>query len=145
MLISSISKDTTLKIKQYEKIIQLDERMYKDNPKETKEDFAQHLNSLGWYYLLNRQFTKAETLFKKGIEINSSNVYLQSNIPHILLFLGKTKKAMQLYLELKDKEFDKEAGYATFKDAFMSDFTDFEKQGMDKSLFVQIKKALNEH
>ena len=112
-----------------------------------KKDIAGDYNDFGWYALLIQDFVTAKEAIEKGLAIDSTNLYLKSNIPHILLFTDETEKAKQMYLTLKDERFHKDSQHKTFKDAFLADFDDFEKNANFPPALLQkinmIRKILN--
>lgn len=75
---------------------------YSKNAIELEKSNASYYNSLGWYYILNKNFKKALEIFQKLnlMEISQEDelyYYIQSNLAHSYLFSGNYKEAMLIY------------------------------------------------
>ncbi len=120
---------TGYRVSLYEAVVRLDDHLLiLQDDLETRETVAQDYNSLAWYQLLTGRFKEAEVTLNKGIEIYEDNPYFYTNVPPALLFQGRVKEAKELYLFYKDMDFDADAGYPKYKDAFLDDFESFEKE-----------------
>jgi len=132
---------------EYRKITGIDELLLKDTlPIDSIKVIASDFNDFGWFALLNQEFTTSKRAIEKGLELDSTNLYLQGNLPHTLLFNNETEKAKQMYFVLKDKAFHKDSPYKTFKDAFLADFKDFKNVNFsagDIEKINMIEKILN--
>jgi len=133
------------KVIEYEKLIKLDEVLQKSSPdKNLSFDIASDYNNYGWYALLSKDFTKAKMAINRGLDLDKTNVYLKGNLPHVLLFTGKTEKAIEEYLRLKDLPFGDwtVTGFKKFRDAFLDDFKSFETENIFHPEIENIKKLL---
>lgn len=105
------------------------------------------LNSAAWYALLTGDFLEAEKYIRKGISLYPEYKYLYTNLASALLFQGKTKEAISEYKKWANKDFG-EQEYATYKDAFLADFDEFEKARIipeeRKKDMERVKKILND-
>ena len=83
-------------------------------------------------------FVKAEEYAREGLAVDSSLTFIYSNLASSLLMQGKYSEAEKLYRQYK----------AELKDAFLSDFKDFEEAGVipkkRRKDVEKIKKMLNE-
>ena len=95
-----------------------------------RETLANYYNSLAWYNLLTGKFKASEAILRKGIKLDSSNLYFYTNLPPVLLLQGKYEQALELYKELRNKDFTPSSDYETFADVFLSDFEEFKKEGI---------------
>jgi hypothetical protein len=93
-----------------------------------KKDLANNLNSIAWDQLLEGKFAEAEATLRRGIALDSANLYLPSNLPLSLLLQGKYEAAEKEYRRLKDKPF-RLLGLSFFKDAFLQDLKEFKFKG----------------
>jgi hypothetical protein len=113
----------------YKYLIRLEEHLLKISPEENiTKSLGNHYNSLAWYQLLTGKYNQAERTVNQGLKVDPNNLYFHTNLPAALLFQGKLKKAKKLYDRWKNKPFSPEAGYPTFKEAFLDDFKSFEKE-----------------
>ena len=128
----------------YLNLIELD-KMYlpTSNLEKSNEIFSQHYNSLAWYSLLSSQTNDIIYYLNKSIEYDPKSVYPLGNLPHAYLLKGEFEKAKKLYVKLKDSPF-KEQNMDTYKDAFLSDFKEFEAAGIKNENFQTIIDLLNE-
>lgn len=120
-----------------------------DHPEASRVLTAQHYNSLGWYKLLNwnKALSNKDTegvieYFNKSIEYDPKSNYPVGNIPHVYLFNDDYETAKNLYLKNKNQPFDANSKYKTFKEAFLSDFNDFEAAGIKNAHFNEIRELL---
>jgi len=121
----------------------VDSAIYASKPNDTlRLVLASDYNSLAWYSLLTQKLSSAQKALLRSLELDPKSVYPYSNGPHLLLFTGNYKKAEEMYLEYKNKPFSN--NYPTFKDAFLSDFKDFEKAGIMNDDIKKIKTLLEQ-
>jgi tetratricopeptide (TPR) repeat protein len=52
---------------------------------------------LGDYYLMSKQFTKAEEAFQNGLKLNPSEINFQLNLAHVYLFTDRLSEAKEIY------------------------------------------------
>tara|TARA_R110002020_G_scaffold315150_1_gene530321 strand:- start:3162 stop:5489 length:2328 start_codon:yes stop_codon:yes gene_type:complete len=113
----------------------------------SKEVLVQAINSNAWYALLSGKFNKAELLIRKGISLDITYKYLYTNLPPSLLLQGKTEDAIAEYLKWADRTFG-EQDLATYKDAFLADFLEFETAGIipeeRKADVEKVRELLNQ-
>lgn len=93
------------------------------------EEITQDLNSQAWYSLLTIKFHEAEKLINESISLYPQNKFLYTNLPPALLFQGKIKEATALYQKYAKEPFG-EQDLPLYKDAFLSDFKEFEEVGI---------------
>jgi hypothetical protein len=110
--------------------------------KEIKIKVADLYNSLGWENILLKKFDDAMFYITEGLKYDPNSVFLKGNVPHIELLTGNIEKAKRLYLSYKNDLFNKD--YKTYKDAFLSDFQEFEKVGIINENIKEIIRLLNE-
>ncbi|MFZ4402184.1 MAG: hypothetical protein ACOYO1_19290, partial [Bacteroidales bacterium] len=79
----------------------------------------------------------------KGIQTDSTQLWIHSKLALALLFQGKFDEAKKKYLVLKDKELSYENS-KTYKDVFIRDFEDLEKLGITHPDVRKIKELLNQ-
>lgn len=144
--LSKISKEkTNSKNKVYYKyLVQLDNHLISLSPnKETQKTTANHYNSLAWYQLLTGEFKNCEKTIKKGLKLDSNNLYFYTNLPATFLLQGKYKKALKSYGEWKDKPFAVNDDYETFKDVFLDDIKTFKQENIiPKNLETDVENII---
>ena len=114
-------------IKEYKKAYVINEefipyakRSYLNNPEQYRAIYAETLGNQSFNCMFMSEFVKAEEYAYEGLKIDSSQTFIYSNLAASLLMQGKYSEAEKLYLEYKGE----------FKDAFLSDFEEFEKAGI---------------
>jgi tetratricopeptide (TPR) repeat protein len=104
--------------------------------------------SLSWYYLFAREFQKAEESALNGInlahkhQMDSTALWINTNLAHALLFQGKYDEAKAIYLKYKDQPYPLEPE-KTFGELFLKDLDELEKAGITHSDMTKIKALLN--
>ena len=126
----------------YEK--RLNTESNRDSLLSIRKKLCQEYSSCCWEYMMQKKFGKLIPYLQRSVELDSANIYSRGNLPHAYLLTGQFEKAKIEYLKLKDKPFG-EQGYATFRDAFLADFKEFEKAGIvdeniDKIILLLNKK-----
>jgi hypothetical protein len=138
-------RTNSLKREHYYNLTILDSLYYLTNKnKSIRTQIAQDYNSLGWYSLLSKKWGNVEYYLEQSIRYDSTSPYPKGNLPHAYLFNNEFERAKTEYLRLKDLPFDAKAGYPTYKDAFLSDFNDFEKEGLMNDDMRKIWRLLTE-
>jgi tetratricopeptide (TPR) repeat protein len=134
-----------LKRLHYSRLVLLDEGWLRsDSSDSVKRTAAQEYNSVGWYSLLTGQYSTAYFYFLRSLRLDSNYVYPLENLPHSYLFMGQYEKAKSLYLQYKDLPFDRESRFHTYKDAFLDDFKEFEKEGITNEHIKEIIGLLSQ-
>ena len=115
----------------YQKIYEAIELLLSKNPQPAnKATYIQYINSYGWYQLLTGDFAGAHATIERGIELDASHAYFYTNLPPALLFQGH-KKAEGSFKEWGPKPFTPDLdNYPTYAHVFLSDFEEFEKEGI---------------
>ena len=95
-------------------------RLVEDNPPAYNPYLAETLDC--WAFLKNLlgQFNKAEQMSIEAIDIDSSQLFLYTNLAASLLLQGKYEEAEAIFLEYKDE----------LEDYFLDDFEQFEAAGI---------------
>ena len=126
-----ISKDTTETYRLYGVLIDtLTIRRQKAPNSYASADLAQYYNSHAWYGFYLKKFEQSEADIRAGMQLDSTNKYLSTNLaPALLLQGGKYKAAQAEYEKWKDQPFG-EQDLATYRDAFLDDLNTFEQAGI---------------
>ena len=93
---------------------------------------------LAWYQLFNRHFLEAEQAAYKGMDIDPSQEWINTNLALGLLFQGKYEEAKEIYLRLKNKPY----GGATYLKAFLDDLEALEKKGITHPDVEKVRELL---
>lgn len=109
--------------------------------------YGYSLGILSWYYLMTNNPTDAEKAVREALNPVVENMdydkeieWVKTNLAHSLLMQGKYKEAESIYSSLKNKQLRDN----TFKDYFLGDIEEFEKNGITNPDFERIKKMLKE-
>lgn len=95
---------------------------------------------LSKYYLLSKQFDKAEKICKEGIVLDASEIYLQLELAHIYLFTDRLSEAKTIHEKYKNQNV---TALTSWKSKTESDFLLFEKNNFPTKDFKKIIKILD--
>lgn len=84
--------------------------------------------TISYSLLFAREYTNSESAGRRGLEHDSTQIWIYTNLAHALLFQGKYPEAEKIYLSLKGKmsEHDRTK---TYTEILLSDFEELEKKG----------------
>ncbi|MEN9612684.1 MAG: hypothetical protein RLZZ628_3498 [Bacteroidota bacterium] len=104
---------------------------YQEKPSNVflKTRLANQYNHFAWYQLMNGQYAKAEKNLQLGVQIDSTNLYLYTNLPLAALLQGNYEQAKAMYLAFKEKPYGLN-GAALYKDVFLKDLRRFQTAGI---------------
>ena len=113
-------KDTINIVPRLEQIINELEVSYKKNSHNEKLNslLANTYGSISWYYIFRKQFLKTLESAKRGLVIDSTQIWINSNLALGYLSQGKLREAEEIYAKYKDFGFDDQR---SFKDVFVDD------------------------
>ena len=121
-----------------EEMLPIIKGMYEREPERNKEDYSITIGSHSFCCMFNKEFTKAEQYAREGLEVDPTQTFIYSNLASSLLFQGKYNDAEKIYKQYKTE----------LKDSFLSDFEQFEAEGIIppeyKSDVEMIKELLND-
>ena len=133
----SVDETNKEKLKAYKKVFRLSEYLLKkeDTP-ENRKLVVSNFNNYGWYQLISGDFSGAEKIIKRGLELDSSDMYLNTNLAPAYLLQGKYKQAIQEYKKWSEEKYPKEIidmetyekKTVNFADIFLKDIEAFEKE-----------------
>jgi TPR repeat protein len=102
---------------------------------------ANALTNEAWYALLARNFTTALTVADRAHALFPSDLMVEINRAHALMFLGRGEEAKSLYLAHKGKpvtDQDNKLWERTIAD----DFVEFRKAGLSQPMIADVEKLL---
>ncbi|GEP50978.1 hypothetical protein FNO01nite_16500 [Flavobacterium noncentrifugens] len=97
-------------------------------------------DTLGNYYLLSKQFAKAENTFNKGFTLDNSELSFQLNLAHIYLFTDRVDEAKEIHKKYK---FQNVLSNLSWKQQTEKDFAEFKKRGFPDKDFKKILRILD--
>lgn len=94
---------------------------------------------LGDYYLLTRQFAKAEEAYQNGLKLNPSEINFQLNLAHVYLFTDRESEAKKIY-----KKYANQTLFTgkTWVEQAKADFQEFEKRRFPKQNYKKIIRMM---
>jgi uncharacterized protein HemY len=98
---------------------------------------TQDYNTLGHYYLVSKQFSKAEKIIKEGIKLDNSEVSLWLTLSHIYLLNDEVSHAKSLHEKYKSQNI---SATKSWKEQAIEDFKLFETLGFPTKDFKKILK-----
>src|SRR5262249_52028860 len=105
------------------------------------KETAQALNTLAWYGLFAREFTKALTASDRAHALLPDDLGIETNRAHALLFLEHGEDCKALYLAHKGKPLS-EQDARLWERVIAEDFTAFRKAGLTHPMMADIEKEL---
>ena len=101
---------------------------------------SEDYNVLGKYYLLSRQFTKAENTLNKGVSLDSSDLSFQMNLAHVYLFTNRIYESKEIHRKYKAQNV---SSSTSWKQQTEADFAEFSKRGFPEKDFKKILRILD--
>ncbi len=98
-------------------------------------------NSLGWYYILTKQYLKAIKFLSEGEKLDNTDLMIQGNLAHANLLSGNFEAASQIYQRFKGQNIDEEMSW---EQMVVSDFEEFKKRGINSEKFEEILSIIKE-
>lgn len=95
---------------------------------------------LSTFFLISKQFEKAEKICKEGITLDSSEIFLQLQLAHIYLFTDRLSEAKMIHEKYKDQNVNSKTSW---KKQTETDFLLFEKNNLSNKDFKKIIKILD--
>ena len=142
VLYSSIEKESDYREKHsiQEKIIFHISKLNKGGSKsaEISHLLARAYGILAWNKLFIKDFTGAEDAARIGLELDSTEEWINANIAHALLYQGKWNLAKEIYSQLKEDPY----GKGTYAAAFLEDLDILEKEGITHPDVKKARKLL---
>jgi len=102
---------------------------------------------IAWYYILLSNYVKAEEAANEALKPNIGNnpldydekiEWVYTKLAPSLLLQGKYEESKDIYLQYKDKPYNK----STYKDTFLTDFDDIEKAGIKHPDIQRMRELL---
>ena len=94
---------------------------------------------LGDYYLLSKQFSKAEESYNQGLKLNPSEINFQLNLAHVYMFTDRLSQAKEIHKKYGNQNL---SNGKSWKEQVKLDFSDFEKRDFPKDNFKKIVRSI---
>ena len=94
--------------------------MYEARTEELRGEYASKLGSQSWYAIFMKQYVESEQLAHEGLQVDSTQHWIATNLAAALLFQGKYDEAEAIYRQYKNE----------LKDSFLDDFKQFAEAGV---------------
>jgi TPR repeat protein len=105
------------------------------------EQMLDKLNKVVWYALFAKEFTKALTVADRARVLFPSNLDIEINRAHALMFLGHDEEAKVLYLAHKGEVF--KSDNQLWEQAIAEDFAQLRKAGLTHPMMPDVEKELS--
>ena len=102
---------------------------------------VRELTSVAWYALFARGFQKALAASDRAHTLLPSNLNVETNRAHALMFLGRDKEASALYLAYKGKRIS-DSDAELWEQVIARDFADLRKGGLSNPLMDGVLNRL---
>jgi hypothetical protein len=90
----------------------------------------------------NREFSTSLKAIQLSLKLDSAYEIAYSNLPLAYIFNKKYEEALIIYQKWKDKPWTTDQSYRTFREAFLSDISDLEREGISHPDFEKVKELL---
>jgi WD40 repeat protein/CHAT domain-containing protein/Tfp pilus assembly protein PilF len=100
---------------------------------------ADALNSAAWYALFAKRFERALEAGDRALVLAPAYLPIQGNRAHALMFLGRPREALEIYVEHKG---EMAPGFGKWEDIVVQDFDELEKRGLVHPQMAAVKAAL---
>jgi tetratricopeptide (TPR) repeat protein len=126
--LNNIEEDNKKKIENQKKILALREEIYQAvQSQEIKQSLASAHGVMAWYLLFDRAFKEAGEHAQKGLDLDPSQEWINTNLALAYLFTGQYEKAEAIYRKFKDKPLNENT---SFRETFLKDFKELEEAGI---------------
>jgi len=93
----------------------------------------------GDFYLITKQYIRAEAAIRKAISMNSANIEHQLRLAHVYLFTNKVSSAKEIHKKFRSNNVSSSKSWAQ---ATKEDFENFKKNGLPTSDFKKIIRII---
>lgn len=97
-------------------------------------------NSIGYCYLLTRQYAKALKFLQEGEKLDDTELLVKLNLAHVYLVSNRYSDAKAIYKKYQDQNV---TDNISWKDKTKTDFAVFEKAGLPSKDFEKVLKLYN--
>ena len=104
----------------YIEALEIIRHLAEKNPENYNSDLAKTLGSLSFNYVFMQEYVQTEKCAREGLAIDSSQMFIYTNLAASLLFQGRYTEAETIYLQYRKR----------LKDSFIEDLEHFEKTGV---------------
>lgn len=125
----------------YQKALELRERLVQAHPEapDYQSNLAVSHGTLAWFELFARHPQEAIAAANRGLEADSNQVWIRTNLAHGYLFDNQYEKALAIYTENKDVKL---GDGRTFAEAVLADFKELRAKGLDHPDMAKIEQLL---
>ncbi|WP_284653351.1 tetratricopeptide repeat protein [Flavobacterium terrisoli] len=95
---------------------------------------------LGDYYLLSKQYSKAEEAYQKGLELNPAEIIFYLDLAHVYMFTDRLSEAKEIHKKYQSQNLSTEKPW---KEQVRIDFLNFQKRGLPTKNFKKILRVLD--
>lgn len=106
-----------------------------------KPEWASNYGILSWHQLHAQQYPAAEQSARKGLEIDSTQTWLNTNLASALVLQGKYAQAEPIYQQLKDTPYEQDKS-KLYGHIFLEDIATLEKAGITNKDFAKVRELL---
>jgi tetratricopeptide (TPR) repeat protein len=93
--------------------------------------------------LQHKQFMLAERSSRRGLELDSTQTWIYTNLALALLFQDRYDEALKIYRRWKDRPYPNPP-LPTFREAFLKDFDDMENLGITHPDVAKVRELLKQ-
>ncbi|QOR61230.1 TIR domain-containing protein [Sulfurovum sp. ST-21] len=111
-------------------------KKYDDMPNKLR---AERFGNLSWFQLLSGEYKEALKSAEEGLKLDPAQKWIETNLAHAKLFLGKYDEAKMIYVKNKGLKLD---SGQIWDDVIIEDFAIFGEKGIKSKYFKEIEVLL---
>ncbi|MGB5024862.1 MAG: tetratricopeptide repeat protein [Saprospiraceae bacterium] len=123
-------------VSKLEEVYQLGDVGLKDILKTT---LAKECGNLSWYAIFDRKFELAEVSARRALALDSNQTWVNTNLAHSLILIGKVEEGKALYDQYKNT---KHTDGRLMRLIFLADIDELEKAGISNPAWKEVRKIL---
>ena len=100
---------------------------------------VQELGNLSWYAIFDQKFELAENSARQALALDSSQIWINTNLAHSLILIDKTAEGIALYDQYKDIQ---HSDGQLMRTIFLSDIDEMEQAGITNPAWEEVKRLL---
>jgi len=112
-----------------------------DSSNEATMGLSNEYGTLAWYLSILKDYKGAIMCAKKGLEIDSTQKWINTNLALGYLGNNQWNQAIRVYTEFKNTPYQENIG--TYKEIFLQDLDSMEVKGFNEELLKRARKFLN--
>jgi len=108
-----------------------------------KTEVSNVYGSLSWFYLIAKEYKESIKAAQRGLEIDSSQTWIKTNLALGYVLNNDWKEAEKIYSAYKGKKYEADDS-KTWNEIFLKDIEDMEAEGVKHKDFEKVRQLMKE-